>query len=117
MYSMKKIFSILSAGLVAIAAVSCVQEKMTVFDPAKATAPVLASYEVTDAGITADFAPGSFGQSFNTQMPVNHSLVIVSVNGANANKMVSATIKDNIATASANNISKALMALGCEVDS
>lgn len=117
MYSMKKIFSILSAGLVALAAVSCVQEKMTVFDPAKATAPVLASYEVTDAGITADFAPGSFGQSFNTQMPVNHSLVIVSVNGANANKMVSATIKDNIATASASNISKALMALGCEVDS
>ena len=117
MYSMKKIFSILSAGLVALAAVSCVQEKMTVFDPAKATAPVLASYEVTDAGITADFAPGSFGQSFNTHMPVNHSLVIVSVNGANANKMVSATIKDNIATASANNISKALMALGCEVDS
>jgi methyl-accepting chemotaxis protein len=39
------------------------------------------------------------------------------VDGANANKMVSATIKDNIATASANNISKALMALGCEVDS
>ncbi len=113
MYSMKKIFSILSAGLVALAAVSCVQEKMTVFDPAKATAPVLASYEVTDAGITADFAPGSFGQSFNTQMPVNHSLVIVSVNGAAANKMVSATFKDGSVSASAANISKALMALGC----
>ena len=110
---MKKIFSILSAGLVALAAISCVQEKMTVFDPTQATAPVLASYEVTDDGITATYNPGSFGQSFNTKMPVNHSLVLVSVNGAAANKMVSATFKDGSVSASAANISKALMALGC----
>lgn len=111
---MKKIFSILSAGLVALAAISCVQEKMTVFDPAKATAPVLASYEVTDDGsISAAYTPGSFGQSFNTNMPVNHSLVLVSVNGATANKVVSASFKDGTVTASAANISKALMALGC----
>ena len=110
---MKKIFSILSAGLVALAAISCVQEKMTVFDPAKATAPVLASYEVTDDGISAAYTPGSFGQSFNTNMPVNHSLVLVSVNGATANKVVSASFKDGTVTASTANISKALMALGC----
>ena len=110
---MKKIFSILSAGLVALAAISCVQEKMTVFDPAKATAPVLASYEVTDDGLSATYSPGSFGQSFNTNMPVNHSLVLVSVNGATANKVVSASFKDGTVTASAANISKALMALGC----
>ena len=110
---MKKIFSILSAGLVALAAISCVQEKMTVFDPTQATAPVLASYEVTGDGITATYNPGSFGQSFNTKMPVNHSLVLVSVNGAAANKMVSATFKDGSVSASAANISKALMALGC----
>ena len=117
MYSMKKIFSILSAGLVALAAISCVQEKMTVFDPTQATAPVLASYEVTDAGINATYNPGSFGQSFNTKMPVNHSLVIVSVNGATANKMVSATFKDGTVSASVANISKALMALGCAEES
>lgn len=114
---MKKIFSILSAALVAFAAVSCMQEKMTVFDPAKATAPVLASYEVTDAGITATYNPGSFNQNFNTNMPVNHSLVITSVNGATANKMVSATFKDGTVSASVANISKALMALGCAEES
>ena len=117
MYSMKKIFSILSAGLVALAAVSCIQEKMTVFDPAQATAPVLASYEVTDAGISATYNPGSFNQNFNTNMPVNHSLVITSVNGASANKMVSATFKDGSVSASVANISKALMALGCAEES
>ena len=99
MYSMKKIFSILSTALVAFAAVSCMQEKMTVFDPAQATAPVLASYEVTDAGISATYNPGSFNQNFNTNMPVNHSLVITSVNGASANKMVSATFKDGSVSA------------------
>ena len=114
---MKKIFSILSAGLVALAAISCVQEKMTVFDPTQATAPVLASYEVTDDGITATYNPGSFGQSFNTNMPVNHSLVITSVNGSAANKMVSATFKDGSVSASVANISKALMALGCAEES
>lgn len=117
MYSMKKIFSILSAGLVALAAISCVQEKLTVFDPTQATAPVLASYEVTDDGISATYNPGSFGQNFNTNMPVNHSLVLVSVNGAATNKIVSATFKEGTVSASVANISKALMALGCAEES
>ena len=40
---MKKILTIL-AGVLALAATSCVKETLTMFDPSKATAPVLNSY-------------------------------------------------------------------------
>ena len=40
---MKKILTIL-AGVLALAATSCVKETLTTFDPSKATAPVLNSY-------------------------------------------------------------------------
>ena len=38
---MKKILSIISAGVLALMAASCVQEDLKTFDPSKATAPVL----------------------------------------------------------------------------
>ena len=109
---MKKLVSILSAGLVALFAVSCIQEEMVVFDNSKVTAPVLSAYDLTEDGLSATFAPGAFNQSFNSKMPVNHSLVIINVNGTAVNKSVAATIKDGTVKASLANLSKALISLG-----
>ena len=107
-----RLFTILAAGLVALGFVSCVKENMTVFDASKATAPVLNSFDVTEDGVSATFTPGAFNQAFNQKMPVNHSLVIVSANGNQVAKTVNASIKDGVITASATNLSKALIALG-----
>ena len=41
---MKKILTLL-AGVLALAATSCVKETLAVFDASKATAPVLSEYE------------------------------------------------------------------------
>ena len=108
----KNIVTLLAAGLAALSLVSCVREQMTVFDASKATAPVLNSYDVTEEGISATYTPGAFNQSFNQKMPVNHSLVIVSVGGSTVSKAVSATVKDGVANATAANLSKALINLG-----
>ncbi|MBQ9193554.1 MAG: SusF/SusE family outer membrane protein [Bacteroidales bacterium] len=110
----KRIVSILAAGLAALSFVSCVREQMTVFDATKATAPVLNSYDVTEDGVSASFTPGAFNQSFNQKMPVNHSLVIVSVGGNPVTRTVSASVSDGLANATAVNMSKALVALGCQ---
>ena len=107
-----RLFTILAAGLVALGFVSCVKENMTVFDASKATAPVLNSFDVTEDGVSATYTPGVFNQNFNQKMPVNHSLVIVNVNGINVMKTVNASVKDGVITATTTNLSKALIALG-----
>lgn len=109
---MKKLFSIISAGLLLLGAVSCVQDELTTFDPAKATAPVLGSYEVGEKAVTATYTPGVFKVGFNEKMPVNHSLAIVSVDGKAISKTLSSTAKDGEVSATLVNISKALVALG-----
>ena len=100
--------------MVALAAVSCVKEQMTIFDASKATAPVLAEYQVTDDGVSAVFTPGSANQNFNTQMPLNHWLVLTSLNGNPMNQHLNTSVKGNIISISTTNLSKALMAMGFE---
>ena len=111
---MKKIFSIISAGLLAIMAVSCVQEDLKVFDPSNATAPVLQSYTLDENGISASFTPGSFNMGFNDKVPVNHTLVLLSANGNPVNKTVSATVDGSTINASASTINKMLINMGYE---
>ena len=110
---MKKFIStIVSAGLVALAAVSCVREQMVMFDASKATAPVVQSYAVTDEAIVVDFTPGSFNQDFNQKMPVNHSVILKSVNGENTEIQVPSSVKENQITVTVANLSKTLIAYG-----
>ena len=85
---MKKILSIISAGLMLLAASSCVQENLVVFDASTATAPVLGSFEVGAKKVTAEYTPASFQMAFNQKMPVNHSIVLVSADGKAANKLL-----------------------------
>ena len=111
---MKKIFSIISAGLLAIMAASCVQEELRTFDPSNATAPVLQSYTLDENGITASFTPGSFNMGFNDKVPVNHTLVLISVDGKALNRTVSATVDGGNITATASTVSKILTGMGYE---
>ena len=96
----------------ALAAVSCVNEEMVTFDDSKATAPVLGSYEVGEKAITAPFTPGAFNAGFNEKMPVNHSLILASVDGKTVNKSLTSTVKDGEISVTITNLAKALAALG-----
>ena len=111
---MKKILSIISAGVLALMAASCVQEDLKTFDPSKATAPVLQSYTLDETGIVASFTPGSFNMGFNDKVPVNHTLVLLSADGKAVNKTVSATVDGGTITATASTINKLLLGMGYE---
>ena len=111
---MKKYLSILIAGLAALVAVSCAREDLIMFDASKATAPVLQSFVVTDDDVTVDFTPGSFGQDFNKNMPVNHSIILKTVNGNAINTVVPSSLKDGRMVITVTNLSKTLIGLGYE---
>ena len=109
---MKKLLSILSVGLLALVTFSCVREEMVTFDETKATAPVVGSYELGEKALTVAFTPGAFNAGFNPKMPVNHSLILASVDGKAVNKAVTATVKESEISASIANLAKMLVSLG-----
>ena len=110
--TMKKVLSILFAGLLALVAVSCVKEQLTILDLSQSTAPVIGQVEYGEKAITINFTPAVFKAGFNQNMPVNHSLVLTSLNGSPVNITVPASIKDNVATISVAALSKVLIAKG-----
>ena len=109
---MKKIFSALFVSVIALLAVSCYPEDLTVFDTSKAKAPVLGSYEIGAKAISASYTAGSFNQDFNKLIQPNHFFVISSVDGKAANKPVTTSNKDGVLTVSVTSLSNALVALG-----
>ena len=114
---MKKVLSILFAGVIALMATACYpEENFATFDPSKATAPVLGSYEMGKKALSVGYTPGKFNMGFNDKMPVNHMLVITSLNGKSVSKVVATSNKDNVLTASVSALSNALVALGCQED-
>ena len=109
---MKKILTIM-AGVLALAATSCVKESHTVFDASKATAPVLNSYSIeSDDVITATYTPAVFKQGFNEKMAPNHSFALVSLDGKAVSKTLTTSDKDGVLTLKKVNLAKALMTLG-----
>ena len=108
---MKKILTIL-AGVLALAATSCVKDTLTVFDPSKATAPVLNAYNEAEDVITASYTPAVFKQGFNQKIAPNHSLALVSLDGKKVSKTLTTSDKDGILTLKKVNLAKALMTLG-----
>ncbi|MBR4809677.1 MAG: hypothetical protein IK031_05300 [Bacteroidales bacterium] len=107
---MKKIFSILSAGLLALAAVSCVTEKPATLDLSKATAPQVLSANVNEGDIVIDFTPAVLGQSFTA--PVYHWLVLSKADSKEVGAALTTSVKDNTISVSKNNAKKALAELG-----
>ena len=108
---MKKILTIL-AGVLALAATSCVKETLTMFDPSKATAPVLNSYNEEEDAIVASYTPAVFKQGFNEKIAPYHSLALVSLDGKAVSKTLTSSDKDGVLTLKKANLAKALMTPG-----
>ncbi len=109
---MKKLLSILSVGAILLGMASCAKEEVrVVFDPASSTAPVITSYEEVDGDITVTFTPGVMNVN---QKIVNHWLAVTSLDGQPVSYGISTTVKDGVAKVTSANLSKALVALGCE---
>ena len=114
---MKKVLSILFAGVIALMATACYpEENFVTFDASKATAPQVSSYEMGAKALSVAYTPGKFNQGFNEKLAVNHMLVITSVDGKNVSKAVAVSNKDNVMNASVTALSNALVALGCQED-
>ena len=109
---MKKIYSILAAGVLGLLALSCVKESQAVFDISKATAPVLGSYELGEDVITATYTPATFKMGFNEKIAPNHTLALVSLDGQKVSKTLTTSDKDGVLTLKNVNLAKALMTLG-----
>ena len=109
---MKKILSILSAGLLVLSVASCVKEAHRTFDRTKATLPVLTGYTVGEEAIEATFTPASFNMGFNDNIPVNHRLVVVSVNGTPTNRTLASKVEGNVIKANNSDLNKLLINMG-----
>ena len=91
---MKKVLAILSAGVLALMAVSCLkEEEKAVFDMTQVTAPKLGSYHVNseEETITVNYTPAVLSMGFNEKMASRHTLAIVSVNDKEVSKSLNTT--------------------------
>ena len=109
---MKRIFTILSAGILALLAVSCVKEELAIFDASKVTAPVLGTYDIGEDAITVKYTPAVFDWGYNEKIAPSHTLAIVSFNGEEVSKTLTTSDKDNTLTLKSANLVKALITLG-----
>ena len=110
---MKKLFSILFAGVIALMATACFpEENFATFDSSKATAPVIGSYEMGAKALTINYTPGKFNAGFNDKMAVNHMVVLTSIDGKAVNKVISSANKDNVLTVSVSALSNLFLSMG-----
>ena len=109
---MKRILSILSAGVIAFLAASCAQEPLATFDPAKGTAPVLGTVEVGEKNVSVSYTPGEFKLGFNDKIAPTHSLALVGVDGKAVSKLISSKNDGSTLSATLVNISRALQFFG-----
>ena len=107
---MKKVLSIISAAILGLMAVSCVQKEMEVFDPSEATAPILGSYTADDDNIVVNYTPGVLG--YNESIAPYHSLAIVTIADEQVSKVLTTKAGDGTLTVTTENLSKALITLG-----
>ncbi|MBO7643356.1 MAG: hypothetical protein J6S62_00120, partial [Bacteroidales bacterium] len=111
---MKRVFTIIAAGLLTFFAASCVNEKQAIFDDALATPPVLGSYDIGEDAVTASYTPGAFNTSFNTSIAPKHSFAIVKLNGEDVSRTIASSEKDGKLTVKLVNLIRAGIALGAQ---
>ncbi len=111
--NMKKVLAILSAGLMALMAVSCFPEdEVAVFDPSKITPPSLGSYSFGEEEITVNYLPAKIEVGFNEKMATRHTLAIVALDGSEVSKSLTTSDDGSTLTLKKVNLSKALVSLG-----
>ena len=114
---MKKVLAILSAGVLALLAVSCFkEEEKAVFDDTQVTAPKLGSYRMNseEETITVNYTPAVLSMGFNEKMAIRHTLAIVAVDSTEVSKSLTTTDDGSTLTLKFVNLSKALINLGIE---
>ena len=110
---MKKVLSILFAGVIALMATACFpEENFATFDSSKATAPVIGSYEMGAKALTINYTPGKFNAGFNEKMAASHMVVLTSIDGKTVNKIISSANKDNVLTVSVSALSNLFLSMG-----
>ena len=76
---MKKILSIISAGLLVVLAASCNKDEKATFDPSDVTAPILGTVNV-GSDVVVNYTPAVFSMDFNQKLNTYHTLGMVAVN-------------------------------------
>ena len=109
---MKKILSIISAGVLVLLGTSCVREQLAVFDPSNATAPVLGNVDLGEKKVTVNYTPAVFNLGFNEQMAPVHTLALVNADGTPVSRIVSSKDDGSSLSTTMVNISKALAFFG-----
>ena len=110
---MKKIWSIIAAGTLALLALSCAKEEKAVFDATKATPPVLREVLMDDNNnIVVQYTPAVFKMDFNQQMKTYHTLALLSIDGKEANHTLTTKNEDNTITLTGKTLTNALRGHG-----
>jgi len=115
---MKKIYSIALTLLAGVALTSCVEEKLTVFNPENITAQTLANIEgVTLDADGADVTTTYNAADFGLQAPASYTLYAVPSNAADAEPAkVTATIADGTIKIKQKDLNTTLLNLGAVAD-
>ena len=116
---MKKILSIISAGLLVVLAASCNKDEKATFDPSDVTAPVLGTVTVgTD--VVVNYTPAVFNLDFNKKMIADggyyHTLGMIAVNDEKCDvTLSSAKVSGTSIKISGTAVTSALQLRGFEV--
>ena len=110
---MKKVLAILSAGVLALLAVSCLkEEEKVIFDPTQVTAPLLGTYTQDDDAFYINYIPAKIQMGFNEKMAPRHTVAIVALDGSEVSKSLTTSDDGSTLTLKKVNLSKALVSLG-----
>ena len=113
---MKKILSIISAGCLALLALSCAKEEdRAVVDLSNSTPPTFVSAEV-DENVLVQYTPAVFNMSFNQKMSVYHTVAIVSVNGEDADVTLTSKNDGSTLTVTGKTVTNVLKTRGFKTD-
>ena len=113
---MKKILSIVFAGLLGILAISCGKDEKAVFRASDSIAPVLGNVTVGKK-ISVAYTPAVFKMNFNDSMATYHTLGLVKIDSSKVNITLKAAKDDkekNILSIASDNITSLLLGKGYE---
>ena len=112
---MKKILSIISAGLLVVLAASCNKDEKATFDPSDVTAPVLGTVTV-GSDVVVNYTPATFSMDFNQKLNTYHTLGMVAVNDEKCDVTLSSAKDGGTSiTITGKNLNAALQNRGFEI--
>lgn len=110
---MRKVLSIIAAGLATLTVFSCAKEEdKIIFDPSDVVAPVVNDYEITDNALAVHYTAAQFAEGIQKAV---HGIVLTNVDGKAVETELAASEKEEgILSVSKSALNKALAAEGME---